>query len=101
MRPHMRNDFSANESGVGGGLMAKWQSRSKEAVEWRYFLDGTFQSCQTYRQFVYQRADGTEFINQQSQTTVTRVDGRAIVERHGKTVRAFDMTGWLRSLGHL
>jgi hypothetical protein len=80
--------------------MPKWESRAKEDVEWRYFLDGEYSSSCLYRQFVYRRADGTEFINQQTKTPVARVDGWATVERHVKTVQAFDMVGWLRSMGH-
>lgn len=78
--------------------MARWQSRAKETIEDRFYLDGIYHSSHMRTAFVYRRDDGSEFINQKWQKPVSRVNGRATVETRAKTVQPFDMAGFMQTM---
>lgn len=69
-------------------MTTKYTSKTRESVTWVHSTDGVETGRSYYKQAVYKRADGTEFINLKHPQEVTRIDGVPTVYRHAKTVKA-------------
>ena len=85
--------------------MRSYESRAKELVEWRTTTVNLDKSITppsppyyASRQWVYTRADGSQFVNLRAEYPVLRDGEQAYVEHRCTEARAFSAAEWLRGV---
>lgn len=65
-----------------------WSTRKKERIEYRWYVDGKYIGSRYYKEYVYQRLEGSEFQGLEYPTKVYRdANGMPFIIKRAWTAR--------------